>query len=769
VRDGGGWTDPDTRLSKRPDGSVAPAAVVKPLVFSGGGSKAPLARLSVGDRSIELRWPKALPAPRLSGGTATYPEVLSGVDLELTAQLDGFSSVLVVKNRAAAADPGLSAVDFGLTARGLTVTKEPDGTMAARDEAGAVVFASTRVEMTDAGRASGVGDVTVSGGRLTVVPDQDLLRNPDVKFPVRIDPNWAAPGNAWTKVFSGHPGDAYWFGGLDGPEGKVGNCGWTGCAGIGVARTYFQFDTSALAGANVLGAEFNVRQMWSPDCTPRPTRLYSSGAIGPGTTWAAQPGVRHIATVNSAFGYSASCPANWVGFGVPANAIGAGGLTAFMLGADNEADKYQWKRFNTLGQGDLSPSLIVTYNWPPAVPASLWAQGGQGPSLGCPHEADRAYAYTGAMTLNATLSDRDGQNVAARFEWWRYGGTGPVGSVQTAAQAPGTAHRVTIPAGVFGDGSRISWRVQAWDGIAWSPFSLFCQVTVDSSAPRRPTVRSVDFPENGFGGWAGKTGVFQIEAAAGDTDVLGYQWSLDFADFPPVDVNAPTFVPAHEGRAGIWATPTTAGPHDLYVRAVDRALNLSEPYRTPGSDGTIPPGGGYHFLVGTAVPGPTGHWPLDGNVHAAPRSAAPDASPRNHPATVSGVLPGTAAGWTFGRQREALRLTGAAGGYASTSGSVVNTGYTFSVSAWVMLDSAGTATHTAVSQDGGDSSGFFLGYAGDTKRFAFRMLPRDDGQAPMTRASSDSEPLPGVWYHLTGVFDSSTKALSLYVNGSLHG
>ncbi|MFD0479756.1 hypothetical protein ACFQ0B_75140 [Nonomuraea thailandensis] len=52
---------------------------------------------------MELGWTGALPKPTLSGDTATYPEVMPGVDLQVTADVDGFSHLLVVKSRAAAA------------------------------------------------------------------------------------------------------------------------------------------------------------------------------------------------------------------------------------------------------------------------------------------------------------------------------------------------------------------------------------------------------------------------------------------------------------------------------------------------------------------------------------------------------------------------------------------------------------------------------------------------------------------------------------------
>lgn len=787
VRKGSGWVDPDPTLQRRDDGSIAPVASADPMVFSGGGTT-PLVRLSRAERSIELTWPDTLPSPTLDGDTATYAEVLPGVDLELSAHTDGFSPVFLVKSREAADNPRLAQIEFGLAAQGLTVTPQTDGSLAAHDEAGQTVFASSRLEMSDAppddasrdatdeetavGEHQAVGRVELVANRLRLIPDQGLLDNPAARYPVRIDPYWAAPQNAWAKVFKGKPDQAYWFGGLDGPEAKAGYCGYSGCNGIGETRSYFQFHTGALAGANVLRAEFNVRESWAPSCAATPLQIYRTNPIDAGMTWnRGQPGWGGgnpwlLWDAPVAFGYS-GCPANWIGINVPTNAITAGGLTTFMLRARDEGVKTQWKKFDSFASRDFGPQLIVTYNWPPNQPWDMSASGGPGPNLGCAVEADRAFSYTGIPTLAVTLNDPDGDSVAAQFEWWNYGANAPVGSRQTTAQASGLSHQMRIPVNAFTDGARISWRVRAFDGVAWGPWSRFCQLTVDMRKPGRPTIVSGDYPEKAFGGFVGKTGAFDAKPARGDTDIIGYQWSLGSQDLPPVDVNSPYFVPATGGGARIWATPMRNGPIDLYVRAVDRALNVSDPYRTPDADGTIPPGGGYHFLVGTATVPPTAHFPLDGDNGAKPFNVAPDLL-GGPAATINGVRPDPGASFTFGRTGDALRFTGSALGYAATA-KRVSTDATFAVSAWVMLDSVDGNSYTAVSQDGSNISGFYLGYVGDEKRFAFRMAPSDSAQATVARARSSSAPLPNVWYHLVGVFERGPNQLRLYVNGQLQG
>jgi hypothetical protein len=120
--------------------------------LSGGRAfrRAALAALSDGGHRLYMTWSgRALPAPRLSGATATYEEVLPGVDLRVTALAQGFSEVLVVESARAAANPALAQLSFDLTATGLTLGITEDGGVDARDASGAVVFSSPRAMMWD--------------------------------------------------------------------------------------------------------------------------------------------------------------------------------------------------------------------------------------------------------------------------------------------------------------------------------------------------------------------------------------------------------------------------------------------------------------------------------------------------------------------------------------------------------------------------------------------------------------------------------------------
>jgi hypothetical protein len=122
------------------------------------------------------------------------------------------------------------------------------------------------------------------------------------------------------------------------------------------------------------------------------------------------------------------------------------------------------------------------------------------------------------------------------------------------------------------------------------------------------------------------------------------------------------------------------------------------------------------------------------------------------------TLQGTAQ-WAEGRSGSGLSLDG--GGSADTSGPVVDTTGNFSVSAWVKLDATGGGFRTIVSQDGDQSSAFFLQYDGGQNKFAFSTVGG--------RAYANATAVAGQWYHLVGVRDAAAGTYTLYVDGQKQG
>ncbi|GAA3463978.1 LamG-like jellyroll fold domain-containing protein [Saccharothrix longispora] len=138
-----------------------------------------------------------------------------------------------------------------------------------------------------------------------------------------------------------------------------------------------------------------------------------------------------------------------------------------------------------------------------------------------------------------------------------------------------------------------------------------------------------------------------------------------------------------------------------------------------------------------------GTWSLDGD--------GTDASGAGNPVSPTGD-----AAWTTGVRGRALKLDGD-GDYAQTAGPVLDTTGSYSVSAWVTVDSLPGNYATAVSQDGRRvENPFYLQYG--QGRWAFSV---PGGR----RATLAATPEPGRWYHLVGVRDEAAGETRLYVDG----
>ncbi|GLY94136.1 LamG-like jellyroll fold domain-containing protein [Actinoplanes sp. NBRC 103695] len=745
VRRGQGWVPVDTKL--RVDGkSLAPEAGVVPVAFSGGGTE-PLVRLGDAAKQLTLTWPGQLPAPTVEGDTATYSEVMPGVDLKMTARASGYSKVLVIKNRKAAANPELGRLKLGVKTKGLKLTTGKDQTITAVDDKGRPVFQSAAPKLWDTGRAASpakqdrapvedskraIGSVEVTPRQIAVVADQKLLKDPATRYPVYLDPDFNTPMDGWALVYEQHPNDNYWGG--DGDNiAKVGYSNWEWPT-VKI-RSYFQFNVSALQGKQILSAELNTRETYSPSCTKRTVELYHTGAISRSTTWNQQPGAWWAGSKDVAQGYNSSCPSAWLGWNVTGqvqHGLNQGDRTqTFMLKAANEGDNLSWKKF------DPNATLIVNYNSLPNQP--YWMS--TDPNIACvDHPDDRAITTT-TPTLRATVSDPEGSDVAAEFQWWKNGQM--VGNVVKARQHSGTEFTAQIPPGTFADGDRISWWARGKDDTADGPFSQPCYLVFDQTPPNKePAVSSGAFPEDGVGGPVGKPGLFSF-SANGLGDVAGFYYDLD-NDQPK------TYVAADRpgGTATVNITPLTDKPTDLYVVSVDRAGNIGTVTRR------------YHFRAGPSTP-PVAHWKLDGWDTS---RTATDSSGARH----DGTLPDKGVAWTGGRIGDALRFDG--GSWVGTAGgSTVRTDQSFTVSAWARLDAVDGWSREVVSQDGGRVSGFFLGYDGDARKWRFQMPKTGKDDDTFDGVAAGAAPVQGAWTHLAGSYDASRQEIRFYVNGQLQG
>lgn len=715
------------RAAVSPARALAPRAAQTPLAFSGGGSGTPLVRYGSAGRSFALSWPGALPVPVLHGATAVYRDVVPGADLELTAEADGFVQHLVVRTARAAHDPALSRIRLGLTTDGLALKADATGAVQARDHAGHVVFSTPPSAMWDSsGTRASHAAVRLDRTSLTLVPDRALLTDPHAVFPVVVDPDWRTfDRNDWTKVFSGSADSGHWYGAGDTDSwGKVGTCvGWAGCGGVDVARTYWQFDTSFLAGKRVLSAELDATIVYGPQCNTRDYDLFAANAtIDAGTTWNNAPGGWLLDTSPGDSAYTGCAGNKGIGFSVM-NGLNTTGWSAYFMKAHDEGDKYAWRKLDA-----PATKVVVNYNTRPNPPYEMTTQP---PLKACKWCGGTPYVGDDTIRLQGRLSDPDNDQLKA--VWDVYGG-------------PSTEHHegpTLISGSVFTtdvdlrnrDGQTVSWTLWGSDGPDggdWKngpgPF-VVDRVGISTA----PGVTGVLYQEdNRWHGGKGVPGSFTFDAAGvADVDHYLYGWS----DPPATQADAD----ALGGRATVSIAPPADGPQNLYVQSVDRAGHRS-PTKT------------LHLYV-RAGNGPVAQWSLDGNAKDSAYLGDRD-----------GTLQG-GAGYTQGAVGSAVQLDGTTG-YV-TAPNAVRTDASMSVSAWAKVTSGGTA-QSVVSQDGAAFAGFDLEYRPENGgRWAFAMPDPNSADKAAGFAWSASPAQLGVWTHLTGVYDAAAGQIRLYVNGVL--
>jgi hypothetical protein len=585
VKQNGAWTPVDTTLVRRADGTIAPKAAAGTAVFSGGG-QGPAVSLTHGAQRLDLSWPAALPAPVLNGPSATYPDVLPGVDLKLTATADAYSEVLVVHDAKAAQDPALKTLRLAVTGTGLTVRDNGDDTMSALDVAGKEVYRSAPAIMWDSTVEPKVGDAPsatdpgsghitkvhltatsrtkaaagrsapASGQSVDVamdVPDS-ALHGPGVTYPVVIDP-WFSGGSMYWVTVSSKGYNTYNDSTMD---ARLGYCGWSGC-NYDMLRSYFDMDVSGIAArngykANLTSAYFYITQDHDSSCSSEPTDINEAGWVDGNTQWPG-PLQRQLDTEWSDAGGNSACPKS---AGVVAFNVGSGiqdainyGWTTFTVGlhADNESDAYQWKRFWN------NPHLDIDYDFPPLGPSSngLYVSG----EFNC--NGTNYINNPTNFVVNAWAQDDNPSQLPLKYwyEVWQAGGSrmswnwsyAPVPSAP-AQWASWQTNYGTFPNGNYSfratvenvpqnDPAPPSWAYTGASGendtnynnsIANAPWHNF---TVLSETMPQPSVKSYDFQAdfNGNPTWGqpqntSPAGQF-ILGNAGNGNTVGYSYAFD--------------------------------------------------------------------------------------------------------------------------------------------------------------------------------------------------------------------------------------------------
>ncbi|MER7416130.1 FG-GAP-like repeat-containing protein [Micromonospora peucetia] len=599
----GKWKTLDPTLVRHADGSITPAVTTNQVRLSPGGT-GPLAELISGDRALSVTAPLALPKPTLTGPTATYPEVLPGVDLTVTVTGEGgFSHVFVVKNRKAAAHPKLTTLDLATTGKGVTLSADTAGNITGRDRAGQAVLTAPAPIMWDStvtaqagparrgtatssttspgrtARSAAIG-VKISTGKLHLTPDRALLSDAATVYPVYIDPTftWTPVGqkmSGWATISYQHQSTNYWKNTPD-PNDRM----QVGNSGSQRSNTLINFPIlhSTLAGAEIYDAIFKITNTLSWSCTAKTVNVYAPATTltSSNATWNHWEGVANgplAASESFAHGYS-GCNAAAVSFDIT-NQVKAdvaaekSTRTLRMIAANEASDTQSWKEFL-----QTSPTLTIRYNHKPNQPKGMTTS----PKTVC---AGGSTVGDASVSLYAPVSDRNGGTLGVSFKLWKSADAAqtalassnpnlltyssnstavlvvPVTTLRTAAGVTGTSP---------GAATSFSWKVQSTDFRTPSDWSATCTFTFD---PTRPGAPAVSHPGD-LTTTVGVPATFTItksESSTGSTP-SGYVYQLNAG--PPFDVPAEA-----TGNATIAISPTRF-TNTLTVTSVSSGGNIGE-------------------------------------------------------------------------------------------------------------------------------------------------------------------------------------------------
>ncbi|MFF7384814.1 LamG-like jellyroll fold domain-containing protein [Streptomyces griseoluteus] len=641
----GKWVAIDTTLRRQADGTWAPKAAVTPVAFSSGGSGAMVTMHSGADK-LDFSWPGALPTPFVAGDTATYPEVLPGVDLQLTADASGYSSILVVKTPKAGTNPRLRKLALNTTSANLTLTGTSNGGAQATDKrTGKKVFHSDTALMWDSGgsrtaarsartataasaraehkRAAEVGKhraqvrVKLQHGQQLLSPDVKLLTAKTTTYPVYIDPEWSGRPSQldWARI-SDNGWNVYnstsTSGATNAREGWDNNSPGNGER----ARTYYQMNTGGIKGAVVSHASLYVKQLSAASCSDTPAAVYGTerpaGWSSSTLYWGHEPGGRTGALGTNPKSHEAgTCPVtdgvnSWVSppsleFDVTSRAqsAAAGGWKSMtlMVQSPDMNDAQQWKQLAYGGGATMS----VTYSYRPKL------KNGTGTPAVKPSSVNmgKTMTTTHTPTLSARAVDPDlaGGSELVRVDYNVYNsagtmvhqGFGPSTDSKKRARYNTNGSDWTTPS--LPDGT-YTWKATAqnaagyWAGPGSGLWTKTQTFTVDTSAPPAPTVTSSQFPAKQIGAAYGDKGTFTL-GNNHTNNITGYLFALD-GTLGNTVYGGGGFTP--------WTTGTKIAAGKAYYVTADNGPGTGTSVINGSASPAFAPGGaGPHTLYAKAV------------------------------------------------------------------------------------------------------------------------------------------------------------------------
>lgn len=787
----GQWKDISTDLVVRSENGQAalePEMTPTDVQFGAGGNPHVATIKDDKGNQIVESWPFGdLPTPVIDKNTATYRNVLPGVDFIQTAHVDGLSQVLKIYTPEAARDPRVKEMRLYLDSNNLKIKEDGSGGLKAEaSDSGDSVLRAAQGQWWDstysdasAAEPGGPGITRPFSINLTGSEDsksqsfgmEDIFRTENLVYPVYVDPDWNAGRVSFLYVDSGYASASYWNGRYTDGAMKVGYLqpAWAADNRPHVTRSFWQFDTRPINNKVIFAAQFKVTAKWAPSCEARPVSAYVTGGIVDGTSWNAQPGqLRKLDTRSFAKGKPGCEGQGAVAFNMARAKDWLASSPQWTVGlyADNESDPLGWKQFYN------EASVTISYGTPPRQPVlnsisnCAFACLGQGVN-------EPPLTRDAQPTFSLSASDPDGAS----------GGEIGINMTVRDEQGKAVAHTPWTNQKVPGGGGSTTWRVPAvlYDGIytfeaqttdstnlASPAISAKFEVSTTAPGPPRINIGSVYLNNNQV----------DPDAVVGETElsfsllnytqrpIKGYVYAVTSANATP-----PTF-PIDRAALGCgkrtgpyvtvclteqWGTSIKIAAVDeasvLTAWAFDRAGNVNLPQQ--GSARSVP------FRVGKTAPMPETVLPVE--LKNGAKWVDIEAN-RGIPASTS--CQGSAPEGTEPRNTvKVLELSGS-GQYARTAERAVDTSKSFSTSGWFCPSSpTAPSPQTAMAQmnDAGNAAGMIRLATGGRWEFAMPTAgtpPVLESVKTVTGAVADG------WYFVNSIYDRVNQQLRLTVADS---
>lgn len=615
---GNAWQPLNATLKKNADGSISPTLSSNKLTLSGGGS-APLVTMHSGARSLSLTLPHSLPAPTLSGDSATYANLLAGIDLVISVDdQGGFSQVYVVHDADAAKNPAFAGLlSAKISSPGLKVSVDAAGGIHAADNLGHDVFTAPGADMWDSATtatatalprtsvtaAKGTATISsnrapgsrahtaklgehLSGSTLTLTPDSALLTGAEAKYPEYVDPPWSTYSDGdWATVAENDPGQTYWK-----TSAEAENLMQVGLSPSGFwADTLinFKINTSVLytgGTPKIENAYFYATNVATNNHSTSTTWLYAPSATlsQSNDTWnswftsgrnlGSSIGKSTFAQDSSAAATFPITDTTWLS--------DTKSIQTFALAGDSYSDESGntslYKVFDNPTSGSVAPSLSITYSHAPTATKLTTSP-------------NASVIGEGSVALSANANDVDGGSLTATFNAWVTGHTGESikqGSATVGANSPTTMWipQSMLDADVIDPGHGgsttsttmgVSWSITVSNGsnlpvtVAGKDFTF---TTAQPGAPGIYTNSDMD-PSSVCDGTTdgdytvGTQATFYVAPPSGSTGIDHYVYQLNAAQ--------PVTVPADGSKTAINVVPLNQSTI-LSVTAVAASGNIGQ-------------------------------------------------------------------------------------------------------------------------------------------------------------------------------------------------